>query len=85
MQNMETCAERVTQDARVIGEQIRKARVARGWTQAQLAFRAGLRESAICKYERGYFEPRINTLRKIAKALGVTTDYLLGDDEGGAQ
>jgi len=78
MQNMEIRAEIATR--RSIGERIRKARVARGWTQAQLALRSGLREALICKYERGYYMPKSDILLKLASALEVSTDYLLGKE-----
>jgi transcriptional regulator with XRE-family HTH domain len=47
-------------------------------TQAQLAVKAGLRGSAISNFETGMRKPSIDQLVKLADALGVTTDYLLG-------
>ncbi len=72
MQSMQTLA------ADTIGQRIRKARQRKGWTQAELGLRTGLRESMICKYELGYHTPSIKHLSRIADALGVSVDYLLG-------
>jgi len=72
MQSMQILAEDT------IGQRIRKARQDRGWTQAELGLRAGLRESMICKYELGYHTPNPKHLSRIADALGVSVDYLLG-------
>jgi transcriptional regulator with XRE-family HTH domain len=61
-----------------IGQRIRRARRRKGWTQAELGLRSGLRESVICKYELGYHIPNPENLSRIADALGVSVDYLLG-------
>ena len=61
-----------------IGQRIREERQSKGWTQAELGLRSGLRESMICKYELGYHIPNPENLSRIADALGVSVDYLLG-------
>ena len=72
MQSMQILAEDT------IGQRIRRARRRKGWTQAELGLRTGLRESIICKYELDRYTPRIKNLSRIADALGVSVDYLLG-------
>jgi len=63
---------------------IREARAAKGWTQAELAERAGVTQQAIQRYEVGTREPRASALVGIAKACGVSISYLLGiAEEGG--
>lgn len=52
----------------------------RDMTQKQLAIAADLTESAISHYLRGDRVPRGINLIKIAKALGTTSDYLLGEE-----
>lgn len=47
-------------------------------TQTKLSELIGVTQSAIAKYESGENEPSIEVLIKIAKALNVTTDELLG-------
>lgn len=50
----------------------------RKWNQNELAGRAGLPPSSIAHFETGSRKPSFDTLRKLANALEVTTDYLLG-------
>lgn len=50
----------------------------RRWNQSELAGRAGLPPSSIAHFETGTRKPSFDTLRKLANALEVTTDYLLG-------
>lgn len=61
-------------------ERLRNARNNRGLSQAELAQRAGLEPSAVSHFEAGRRQPSFHNLRKLADALGVTTDYLLGRD-----
>jgi ribosome-binding protein aMBF1 (putative translation factor) len=48
-----------------------KARYKRGWSQAELARRAGIQQPAISRLERGHGNPNLVTLLKLAKALDV--------------
>jgi transcriptional regulator with XRE-family HTH domain len=50
----------------------------RQWSQSELASRAGLPPSSIAHFESGSRKPSFDTLRRLATALEVTTDYLLG-------
>jgi len=60
-------------------ERLRTAREGlRRWSQSELAGRAGLPPSSIAHFETGTRKPSFDTLRKLANALEVTTDYLLG-------
>jgi transcriptional regulator with XRE-family HTH domain len=66
------------------GQRVIKARDKHGWTRRELARRAGLHEQHLAKVERGN-RHRIEgeTIIKLARALGCTSDYLLGlRDEG---
>jgi transcriptional regulator with XRE-family HTH domain len=58
---------------------LREWRHLRGYTQVELAERAGVSASAITGYERG-FNIRPSTARKLAEALGVEIPDLLGPD-----
>jgi transcriptional regulator with XRE-family HTH domain len=57
---------------------LRAAREKRGLNQADLAERAGLQPSAISHFETATRKPSFDNLRRLADALDVTTDYLLG-------
>jgi transcriptional regulator with XRE-family HTH domain len=50
----------------------------RKWSQSQLAERAKMPPSSIAHFETGKRKPSFDTLRRLANALDVTTDYLLG-------
>ncbi|MBO5175718.1 MAG: helix-turn-helix transcriptional regulator [Eubacterium sp.] len=48
-------------------------------SQKELAEKAGVTESAMSYYVKGERIPRSDVLTRIAKALGTTMDYLLGN------
>ena len=59
-------------------ERLRLARATRDLSQDALAKRANLQPSAISHFETGGRKPSFDNLRRLADALEVTTDYLLG-------
>jgi transcriptional regulator with XRE-family HTH domain len=66
-----------------IKNRIRELRTAAGLTQQGLAFEAGVSVSAVVQLEAGRIpNPRVNTLRALAGALGCTLDELAGPREG---
>jgi len=60
------------------GGRIVELRKKRGLTQDQLAELASLNRVTIAKYEAGKVEPGAQSLSRIADALDVSTDELLG-------
>lgn len=64
-----------------IGDMIRKYRKEKGLTQQQLGDLCGIADSNIRKYESGKQNPRIETLQRIANALGVDIYDLMVFDE----
>ena len=62
-----------------IGQRIREARNAKGWQQAELAFRAGLYSAYVSHLETGKTKWALQTIGKIANAVSVSTDELLCD------
>lgn len=60
---------------------LRELRKIRGFTQQQLADKVGVSNVSLSNYERGAQMPDITTLTRIANALGVSTDTLLGLNE----
>ena len=59
-------------------DRLRAARDLRKWSQGELADKAGMPPSSIAHFESGSRKPSFDTLRRLANALEVTTDYLLG-------
>ena len=59
-------------------QRLRAARELRELSQGKLANRAALQASAVSHFETGARKPSFDNLRKLADALEVTTDYLLG-------
>ena len=64
-----------------IGKRIAELRRERGLNQEQLAELALLSRVTIAKYESGRVEPGAQALSRIADALEVTTDTILGRSE----
>ena len=57
---------------------IRRFRLAKGWSQEQLAIEAwDLRQALISDLENGRGNQRLGTLEKVAEALGVKVADLL--------
>ena len=76
---------RTTAPEPLFPERLREARELRGLSQGGLADRAGLQPSAISHFETGGRKPSFENLRRLADALSVSTDFLLGRrDEPGA-
>ena len=61
-----------------IGERIKEIRKNRNLNQDQLAEMASLNRVTVAKYESGRIEPGAQALGRIADALEVSTDVLLG-------
>jgi len=62
-----------------IGERITQLRKAKNWSQDELAKEIDSSRVMIGKYERGDNLPSIEVIVKLAKAFGVSVDYLLGE------
>lgn len=62
----------------VRGERLRQVRESRGLSQSELARRLGISANQINRYENGVIDPSPHQLMRIARELGVTSDYLLG-------
>ncbi|MBO5207789.1 MAG: helix-turn-helix transcriptional regulator [Lachnospiraceae bacterium] len=62
---------------KIIGQNIKKKRIEKSWSQAVLAEKADLSIAYIGMIERGKKLPRLETLVKIANVLEATSDELL--------
>ena len=59
-----------------LGEALETARRAQGWTQEDLAHKAGITQAALSRYEHDLREPSAETLAVLANCLGVTAELL---------
>jgi transcriptional regulator with XRE-family HTH domain len=59
------------------GQNVRTARLARGWTQEDLAHKTGLASVQVSRIERGRREVRITTLLRLLSALDLAPNELL--------
>ena len=64
----------------IFSSRIKAAMEKQQMSQKQLAIKANVTESAMSYYVNGERIPRSDILSRIAAALGVSTDYLLGTD-----
>lgn len=64
----------------MFNERLKTLRIQRKMTQSELAKKIYISQPAYSKYEVGTASPNPETLSKIADALGVSVDYLLGSD-----
>ncbi len=58
-------------------ERLRALRKQRNLSQSELAGLVGVHYNHIGRYERGESRPGATTLKRLADALGISTDYLM--------
>ena len=62
-----------------LGKNIRRMRRDKGWTQAELAERAGIKINHVSKLEQDDTDPKLSTLYKLMQAFSCSPDSLLMD------
>ena len=65
----------------VFSERLNSLMKSKGLSQKDFAKKSSITESAISYYVKGVRTPSGDVLARIAKALGTTTDYLLGNTD----
>jgi transcriptional regulator with XRE-family HTH domain len=63
-----------------LGAKIKELRKEQGLSQGALGKLSGIHEKLVSKYENERIIPTADTLKKIAQALKVTSDYLIFDN-----
>ena len=58
---------------------LRAIREGKGVSLRALKKRSGVAVATLARIEAGGYDPRLSTLRKLAKALGVTVAELIGE------
>lgn len=61
-----------------VGDRMRKIRIEKGLTQREVSTRCHIAEPTIRKYESGRLNPKFETMEKIASALEVPVQALMG-------
>ena len=61
----------------IVGENIKRIRNERGFTQKELSKKIGTTQQNLAQYENGKRNPKIETIYKIADALEVDISELL--------
>ncbi len=61
-----------------LGETIKELRIEKGITQPQLAQLVGVSKGMISVWENNVNEPKATYIKRLAVALEVSSDYLLG-------
>jgi len=72
----------IVRSPRMAGDAVRKARLARGWTQSDLASRMNVRQATVSKLENGEPATRMAVLFIAFAALGL--DLEVAERGGGA-
>lgn len=62
-------------------QQLRKAMFLKGWRQVDLKNALSESDGQISSWYNGRYRPNAEKMAKIAKALGVSVDYLLGKED----
>lgn len=61
-----------------VGDRIKQLRLKRGLSQTQLAHLSNLPQTTVSNIETLGTDPKSHTLKQIALALHVSTDFLIG-------
>ncbi len=65
----------------ITGDRIKECRENQGLSKTKLAGKTGLTLSAISQFESGERDPSLESLKKLADALQVSADYIMGRED----
>ncbi len=66
----------------ILADKIIDERKKNGWSQEELADRLGVSRQSVSKWESAQSVPDLQRILEMSKIFGVSTDYLLKDEEG---
>lgn len=66
----------------MLNQRLRALRQGQNISQVELARRLGVTKQSVSNWENDNIQPSIEMLVKLAQAFSVSTDYLLGIDQG---
>ena len=64
----------------MLGNRINQLRSSLGWSQVELAKRLNVSKQTVSNWENDNIQPSIEMLVRLSKIFGVSTDYLLGNE-----
>ena len=67
----------------IFGDRLREARIQKGWNQGDLAEAMNLTQASISQFEKGQRLPTPNNIDRFSEVLGVSRDFLAGENKGG--
>lgn len=67
-----------------VKDRLIRARSARGWSQQTLADKSGVAAAQISRYESGRSAPRPEVIARLARAIGISFEWLLEGTEDGS-
>jgi transcriptional regulator with XRE-family HTH domain len=65
-----------------LGDNVKRIRKERGWSQAELADKIGAHLNHVSKIENSKYMPSFDTVQKLAEVLQVSLDYLANSKDG---
>lgn len=65
----------------MFSQRIKEMRLARNMSQVELARLLGVTKQSVSNWENGNIQPSIDMLEKLARALSVSSDWLLDLDD----
>ena len=71
-------------ERKVVGAKIRAIRESVGLSQMELARRSGMAQESLSRVETGRRDPRLGTLQRLARGMGLSLDQLLERLSAGA-
>lgn len=80
-ENYEILNENMEETRKIFSERLKKLLYEKGYTQKSFSRKAGISEGSISNFVKGSTIPKESLLIVIAKQLGVSKDYLVGQQE----
>jgi DNA-binding XRE family transcriptional regulator len=65
-------------ERRIAGARLRTVREGLGLSQLELSRRSGIAQESLSRIETGRRDPRLGTLQRLARGLGLSLDQLMG-------
>lgn len=62
----------------MLSRRIHELRTGLGWSQVELAKRLQISKQTVSNWENDNIQPSVDMLVRLARLLGVSTDYLMG-------